>query len=729
MERGTAIDGQRLGVKLRLRLALPALIGLALLFLSSVVAVGQSSGPTDSSKTPGRANKPWSLVFETRVETSEASRVWVPLRSQAVWDPARTAVIVCDTWDYHHSINAVRRLSQLAPRMNQFVGQARSDGATIIHAPSDCMATYERHPARRRAIEIAGTIQEEPPPQADDWNHGLPSEKLGDYPVDQSDGGEDDDPVEHAAWAKQLERLGRNPAAPWKAQSALVEIDAERDLITDRGGEIWKILQSRGIDQVLLVGVHTNMCVLGRPFGLRQLKLWGKQVALVSDLTDTMYNPARWPYVSHFAGTDLVIEYIQQHVCPTVTSEQFLGDKPFRFGLDRRPTLALLISEDEYQTRQTLQEFVQSEQLRDEFRIVFLHGQDESPGKFIDLSPLESADILLVSVRRLPLPLEQLEALKRFIHSGKPIIGIRTANHAFIPREPADPPAGWGWWPEFDAEVIGGNYTGHYGNEVRPKVSRAASGDSHADALLQGCDFSQYESAGSLYRTRPLSPAAAVILEGKIAEADAEPVAWTYVRADGGRTFYTSLGHPEDFVQPAFRRLLLNAVRWGAGMAPRGDSPNARGETSHWETLHWPSEPAGESLGVESEAFLWLRCFVKFRQGAPKVGGEFNLGAIGVDAAIWLNGVALPMKERNGVRFASVSPDQWCQDDANTVVIRLPVHSWKGSARLVPTLSVARSGWRLEGKWQKRLGSTDEDWSQFPIPPRFGGSADIVFQF
>ena len=45
-----------------------------------------------------------------------------------------------------------------------------------------------------------------------------------------------------------------------------------------------------------------------------------------------MYNPARWPFVDHFRGTALFIEHLEKYVCPTVTSDQLLGGKPFRFS-------------------------------------------------------------------------------------------------------------------------------------------------------------------------------------------------------------------------------------------------------------------------------------------------------------------------------------------------------------------------------------------------------------
>jgi hypothetical protein len=72
---------------------------------------------------------------------------------------------------------------------------------------------------------------------------------------------------------------------------------------------------------MLILGVHTNMCVLHRSFGIKQMVRWGVEPVLIRDLTDTMYNPAMPPYVSHDEGTRLTIEYIEKFWCPTVLSD------------------------------------------------------------------------------------------------------------------------------------------------------------------------------------------------------------------------------------------------------------------------------------------------------------------------------------------------------------------------------------------------------------------------
>ena len=275
------------------------------------------------------------LKLELRSQRrADDSDVWARSTAQQTWVPAETAVIVCDVWDKHHCLNAVRRLEEFAPRMNDVLKQARHSGATVIHSPSDCMAAYAEHPARQRAIRVPH--DKSAPQHVAYWCSQIPAEELAVYPIDQSDGGDDDDPAEHATWASELTALGRNPGMPWKMQSSFIEINGDQDYISDKGDEVWNILQSRGIKNVILVGVHTNMCVLGRPFGLRQMVRIGKNVVLMRDMTDCMYNPKRWPFVDHFTGNDLIVSHVERFVCPTITSDQILGGQPFRSKYDAR---------------------------------------------------------------------------------------------------------------------------------------------------------------------------------------------------------------------------------------------------------------------------------------------------------------------------------------------------------------------------------------------------------
>ena len=121
----------------------------------------------------------------------------------------------------------------------------------------------------------------------------------------------------------------------WTRQIATIEIGKD-DAITDNGQEIWNLIAKHGIENVMICGVHLNMCVLGRPFAIRQLVKLGKNVALIRDMTDTMYNHERPPGVNHFAGTDLVIEHVEKYWCPSFTSHDITGKPTFRFKDDPR---------------------------------------------------------------------------------------------------------------------------------------------------------------------------------------------------------------------------------------------------------------------------------------------------------------------------------------------------------------------------------------------------------
>lgn len=270
------------------------------------------------------AETPLSLTLQSRGSTNRVTLV------KEQWLPSRTAIIVCDMWDLHHCKNAVIREGEMAPRFNEVLEKARKEGALIIHAPSSCMKPYEGTPARERAksAPVAARV----PDKIGEWCKVIPSEELNVYPLDQTDGGEDDDPDEHAKWAAELTAKGLNPRAPWTKQIHVLRIDQEKDAISDNGVEIWNLLESRHIDNVILMGVHLNMCVSGRPFGLRQMAKNGKHVVLMRDMTDTMYNPARWPFVSHVQGTARFVEHVERLICPSITSDQLIGGQPFAFS-------------------------------------------------------------------------------------------------------------------------------------------------------------------------------------------------------------------------------------------------------------------------------------------------------------------------------------------------------------------------------------------------------------
>jgi type 1 glutamine amidotransferase len=227
-----------------------------------------------------------------------------------------------------------------------------------------------------------------------------------------------------------------------------------------------------------------------------------------------------------------------------------------------RPKLAMLIAEPEYETEKSLPPFA-AEFLAKDFRVVFVLGAATADvNHFEGINEIADADVILVSVRRRTPPKGQLDAIRRHVMAGKPVVGIRTASHAFSLRANQAVPEGMADWPTWDAQVIGGSYTNHHGKG--PATTITATEGQAAHPILRGVKL-PFTSEASLYKSAPLRASAVSLLTGAIPGQAAEPVAWTFKNTGGGKTFYTSLGGPADFKNPSFQQLLRNGLLWAAG--------------------------------------------------------------------------------------------------------------------------------------------------------------------
>ena len=524
------------------------------------------------------------LTLRFRKETGPASGRWHTLTQPANWDAKKTAVVICDMWDKHWCQMATQRVGQMAPRMNEFVKEARKRGSLIIHCPSETMEFYKDTPQRKLAQAAPVAT---PKIELQRWCR-IDLAKEAPLPIDDTDGGCDTVPPDpnFKAWSRQI---------------ATIEVQ-DGDAVTD-SAEAYYLMRQRGIENVIVMGVHTTMCVLGRPFSIRQLVQQGLNVVLCRDLTDTMYNPKKQPFGSHFTGTDLVVEHIEKYWCPTITSGDLLDGKEYRFPADKRPHVVAIVSEEEYETHHTLPEFA-AKHLGQDFRASFVfggadatdirgrkpeasrptpatsdftkdkallssliaHPTSSNKDDLLGLEVLDSADVLLISSRRRTPAIEQLDRIRKFVAAGKPMVGIRTASHPFHLRDkPA--PEGRADWLTFDADIWGGHYTNHYGDaKSGPNSIITITDAAKAHPLLTGFKSGEYHSGGTLYLTSPLAEGTHVLLTGRFGDKPVEPVAWTFTRKDGGRSFYTSLGHKSDFAQPEFARLLRNSLLWAAGL-------------------------------------------------------------------------------------------------------------------------------------------------------------------
>jgi type 1 glutamine amidotransferase len=237
--------------------------------------------------------------------------------------------------------------------------------------------------------------------------------------------------------------------------------------------------------------------------------------------------------------------------------------------------LAIIFADNEYYNDAALEDFAKKH-LAEDFEVDFIKWDQKDSHNLLGIEKLNDADVMLVSARRRVLPKSQLDEIRKFVAAGKPVVGIRTASHAFSVKKGTKLPptdAETDQWPEFDHDVLGGSYHGHdpamKNKEIQTYVKVAPEAGKHP--ILEGMSTEEFPSAGTLYLCAPLQAKAELLLIGRRndgKEAASQPVAWTNVSPAGGRVFFTSLGHLKDFAQPEFVRLLRNGIYWSAGKEP-----------------------------------------------------------------------------------------------------------------------------------------------------------------
>ncbi|MDR3227879.1 MAG: hypothetical protein LBT53_00435 [Puniceicoccales bacterium] len=288
------------------------LLGVSAAFLGAPATV--SAAPADAAGTV-------TLQLRKRSPEGEVSIKPTP------WKVEETAIIVGDMWDTHWCTHAAARVNELAPAVNTFLNAARAKGIKIVHAPSECMGFYKNFPARHNLLRTKLKMRN----RWYGWGQGGGSEAP--LPIADSSSGS-------GVGCPECKDNDRAPY-PWRRQHASIEIK-NNDYITDGDkGEILGFLSSNNIKNVLFVGVHTNMCLLGRASGMRHIRGF-LNAALVRDLTDCMYNNPKGekseaPGVDHWAGQELINKHIETWIGPSFLSSDITGRKSFRFREDNRP--------------------------------------------------------------------------------------------------------------------------------------------------------------------------------------------------------------------------------------------------------------------------------------------------------------------------------------------------------------------------------------------------------
>jgi hypothetical protein len=249
---------------------------------------------------------------------------------------------------------------------------------------------------------------------------------------------------------------------------------------------------------------------------------------------------------------------------PTETPSAYAGKKAL-----------FLLGEHEYGTPETLPAFAKSQLEPLGIASVIIKAKSDNRESelchtFEGLELLESADILVLSTRRRFPTTSELANIRKFIESGKPLIAVRTASHAFGAREKGtgyQPLAGHDSWNTFDIDVLGAHYTGHYRDiEGLPPLAVEAWIEASASdhPIVQNLSFNAPILIGhKLYQYEDLDPGIDVIMSARhTKEEPPHPIAWTNEQ-DGKRVFYMSPGGVEEMATPEIQSLLKAAVLWG----------------------------------------------------------------------------------------------------------------------------------------------------------------------
>ena len=211
--------------------------------------------------------------------------------------------------------------------------------------------------------------------------------------------------------------------------------------------------------------------------------------------------------------------------------------------LDAAPLKVHFISgAREYKSEASLKEFIPWLEKNYGVKCTVSWGHD-GIGELPDLAALKEADVLFVFARRMKLGEAQMKLIRAHWEAGKPVVGVRTASHAFQKTDNEI----------FDRQVMGGNYQGHFGDGA-VKVAHVGK---HPVLRRVGAITSD-----KLYKAGSLAKTAVVLQTGAIPKAK-HAVTWVN-EVKGRRAFYTSLGVPADFKNENFRRVLVNAIFWTA---------------------------------------------------------------------------------------------------------------------------------------------------------------------
>lgn len=243
-------------------------------------------------------------VLQTRASaqlSSSAQTIALPLQSREKGqplerreqiDPHQIGVVAIDVWNYHWCKTAAARVGALVPRMNATLAGARKLGMQVFLCPTDSVDKYVGTAPRERAAvwprqKISWGAEVHCPPVP-----GFGSGCMCGNPSCQGNYG-------------------------WDAMHPDLVID-ENDLMPTDAEGLYSICRDKGITHLIIVGVHTQICVLGKPTGIRNMKRAGLHCILARDLTDALTGYVPHEKLLPDTSTAAIVAHFEEHLAPTI---------------------------------------------------------------------------------------------------------------------------------------------------------------------------------------------------------------------------------------------------------------------------------------------------------------------------------------------------------------------------------------------------------------------------
>jgi hypothetical protein len=268
-------------------------------------------------------------------------------------------------------------------------------------------------------------------------------------------------------------------------------------------------------------------------------------------------------------------------------------------GPGKGKKVVLIAGDDEYHSEEGLPQLAKILALRHGFTCTVLFSINSQDGT-IDpherrnipgLEALQTADLLILLTRFRDLPDDQMKYIVHYVESGRPIIGLRTATHAFeIKTSKTYERYSWdskidGWEGGFGRRILGETWIAHHARHGKESTRGIIAPDAENDPILRGIESGSIWVPTDVYEVRLPLPATChpfvfgqaldgmhpndPPVPGKVNDP-MMPVAWTnsYQGAEGrsARVFATTMGSADDLESEALRRLLVNATYWAVGL-------------------------------------------------------------------------------------------------------------------------------------------------------------------